>query len=339
MSALRILAACALIVAGAAHAASEKEVIQLYRQAAGAMAPARAELERLAKDGDGLAAHFLGRLHLEGRGVLRDETAAVEWFRKSAELGRADSAHNLGVIYERSRGTLKDAKEARRWYGIAADKGYARAQSNLGHMLAEGHGGPADLDQAKYWYEKAAAQGDPRGRYLLGMLTLEGRAGIARNEAEAVRLIRLAAEDKEREAQYRMALLYGTGQAQGVKRDDKLALEWLRKSAAQRLPEAELLLGAVHARGLYGVKRDPKAAVGWLRKSALQGNVEAMYGLGLAYAEGRGVEKDPTEAYGWMLHAARNGHPQAIAFVRRIQELRPPPKEPAGKDAPAEKKD
>jgi hypothetical protein len=320
-----------LWAAAAARAASEKEVIDLYRQAAGAMQPARVALERLAGEGDGLAAHFLGRLHLDGKGVRQDETVAVQWFRKSAVLGRADSAHNLGVIYERSRGTLRDPQEARRWYAIAAEQGYARSQSNLGFLLLEGIGGPPDVDRARRWIEQAAAQSDPRGRYLLGMLTLQGRAGIAKDAAEALRLLGLAAEGNEREAQYRIALLHGSGQ--GVEQSDRLALEWLRKSAAQRLPEAELLLAAVYSRGLYGVVRDPKVAAGWLRRSALQGNVEAQYGLGLAYAEGNGVRKDATEAYGWMLHAARNGHARAIEFVNRVQSRLPKPEAAAPRAA------
>ena len=304
-------------------AASEREVLDLYRQAAGAMGPARADLERLAEGGDGLAAHLLGRLYLDGKGVRQDEAAALRWFQKSAELGRADSAHNLGVIHERSRGVARNPAEARRWYALAAERGYAPAQANLGVLLAEGIGGPANLDLARGWFEKAAAQSDPRGIFQLGLLTLQGRAGIERNEAEGVRLIERAGELGEREAQYRLALLHGTGQ--GMPRNDTIALQWLRKSADQRLPEAELLLGAVYARGLYGVRRDPKAAVQWLRRSALQENVEAQYALGLAYAEGLGVERDASEAYGWMLHASRKGHAKAAEFVQRVQAQRPKP--------------
>jgi TPR repeat protein len=150
------------------------------------------------------------------------------------------------------------------------------------------------------------------------MLKLEGRAGIERDEAEAARLIRLGAEGRDRDAQYRLALLHGTGA--GVEKSDALALEWLRKSAAQQQPEAEYLLAAVYARGLYGVRHDDKTSVAWLRRAGLQGHLDAQYAMGLAYAEGRGVERDASEAYGWMLMAARKGHPRAIEFVRRVQE-------------------
>ena len=114
-----------------------------------------------------------------------------------------------------------------------------------------------------------------------------------------------------------------------MERSDPLALGWLRKAAAQRQREAQYLLAAVYARGLYGVRSDAKQAADWLRSAALNGHAEAAYQLGVAYAEGRGVPRDGTEAYGWMLEASRNGHPQAMEFVRQVQIRRPPPSPPA----------
>ena len=95
-----LMAMLAALASISAHAATEAEVADLAKQAAGAMAPARAELERLANEGDALAAYYLGRLTLDGRGVPQNVPLAVEWFRKSANLGNADSAHFLGAIYD-----------------------------------------------------------------------------------------------------------------------------------------------------------------------------------------------------------------------------------------------
>ena len=40
-----------------------------------------------ASQGDGEAAHALGFLYLTGRGVARDNSQAIEWYRKGAALG------------------------------------------------------------------------------------------------------------------------------------------------------------------------------------------------------------------------------------------------------------
>lgn len=307
-----------------ARAVPEAEVLETAKQVAAGMAPARERLERMAGEGEALAAHLLGVLHLSGRGIPQDAARAVDWFTKAAGLGRADSAHNLGVIHERSRGSQKDLAEARRWYRIAAGKGHAGAQANLGNMLAEGIGGEANLDEARAWIEKSVAQNEPRAHYLLGRLMVEGRAGLAQDPAAAVKHIRLAAEKGDRDAQYELSRLIGTGV--GAEKNVIEALDWLRKAAGQRHAEAQFRLGVAHARGMYNLRKDEAAAVEWLRLAARQDHVEAMVALAYAYAEGRGVPRESSQAYGWMLAASRKGHPQAIEFVRRVQaRTKPPP--------------
>src|SRR5690606_36624136 len=125
----------------------------------------------------------------------------------------------LAVIRERASGELRNREEAIKWYRFAAERGMAASQANLGYLLSQ------DVSpKARKWIEKAAAQGNPRGRYLLGMLRLE-----AGQDEEAAGLLGQAAEADEREAQYRLALLYGTGR--GVPKDEAAAMRWLRRAA------------------------------------------------------------------------------------------------------------
>lgn len=307
----RALVLVGLLLAGAAFA---QQPAQLARQAAGGHKGAQEELQRLAEAGNVLAEHYMGQLYLSGKGVPRSDERAVEWFRRAAAKGDAASAHNLGVIHERSTGALRDRGEALKWYRFAAERGFARSQANLGHLLSQ-DGDP----EARQWIEKAAAQKEPRGLYLLAMLHLQAGG----QEQQGAELLRQAAQGKDRDAQYRLALLYGTGE--GVPKDERLAMQWLRRAAGQRQPEAQYLLAAAYARGQYGLKRDDEEAARWLRRSARQGNVEAQYALANAYAEGRGVPYDPNEALGWILLAAQNNHPQASQALARIRALLPQP--------------
>ena len=50
----------------------------MAKQAAAAKPQALEELERLANEGDAFAAHYLGRLYLDGRGMPRSEALAIE---------------------------------------------------------------------------------------------------------------------------------------------------------------------------------------------------------------------------------------------------------------------
>jgi hypothetical protein len=311
------LAISGALACPAALAMSDADISRLAQEAARGSEAARQTVERLAGEGATLAEHAMGLMYLSGKGMPQSESQSVAWFLRAARKGHVESAHNLGVIHERSGGAARDPHEARRWYRQAAEAGFARSQANLGRLLAEGIGGPADLPGARRWIEKAAEQDEPHGRYLLGMFTLEGRAGIDKDASKAARLIGLAAEAGDRDAQYRLALLRGSGV--GAEKSDPIALEWLRKAAAQRHPDAEYLLGVVHATGRYGVERDDRLAAVWLRRAARQGHLDAQVSLGLAYAEGRGVSRDASEAYGWLLEAARRGHPAAIELVRKIR--------------------
>jgi len=302
---IRALLLVALLAGGAALAQAPAD---LAKRAAYGDAGARKQLERLAESGDATAEHYMGQLYLAGRGVKKDEARAVEWFRRAAAKGDLASAHNLGVIHERASGALRDRDEALKWYRFAAERGFARSQANLGQMLS------GKAPEARQWIEKAAAQKEPRGLYLLGMLHLE-----AGEDAQAAGLLREAAESKDRDARYRLGLLYGAGR--GVEKDEQLGMQWVRKAAQQGQAQAQYFMAAAYSRGLYGLKRDDIMAADWLRRSARQGNVDAQYALANAYADGRGVAYDPSEALGWILLAAKNNHPQAAQALERIRGL------------------
>jgi uncharacterized protein len=81
------VAAGALLMAlwpAPARAGFERGVEEYQR---GDYAAAFQEFFSAAQQGDGQAAHALGLMYLTGRGVDRDNSQAIEWYRKAAELG------------------------------------------------------------------------------------------------------------------------------------------------------------------------------------------------------------------------------------------------------------
>ena len=79
--------------------------------------PARAE-----------AAGRLGKLYLDGDGVLQDVGAAQSWLGRAAHQGNAAAQRELGLLYENGLGTAKDPGKAYVWLDIAARNGDAQAQ-------------------------------------------------------------------------------------------------------------------------------------------------------------------------------------------------------------------
>jgi hypothetical protein len=116
-----------------------------------------------------------------------------------------------------------------------------------------------DLAEAARLYRLAADQGNADAQYRLGMMYMEG-TGVGRDLVEAARLLRLAADQGDADAQYQLGLMYHIG-----------------KGVAEDLAEAARLL--------------------WL--AADQGSVYAVYAnsiLANMYANGKGVTEDLAEA-------------------------------------------
>jgi TPR repeat protein len=152
----------------------------------GDYAAALAVWQPLADGGNARAQNSLGTLYRDGRGVAKDESVAVMWFRKAATQGYAAGQNNLGVMYRHGRGGLpQDLIEAAQWYRLAAEQGLALAQNNLGYMYESGQGVPKDEAEAVRWYRKAAEQGNASAQTNLGIMYRDGR-GTASNPEEAV---------------------------------------------------------------------------------------------------------------------------------------------------------
>jgi clan AA aspartic protease (TIGR02281 family) len=87
-----------------------------------------------------------------------------------------------------------EAAEALKWYRLAANQGNPNAQFSIGVMYGLGQGGlePNDIEAAK-WYRLAAAQGYAPALINLALAYKDG-LGVPQNDAEARRLLRVAAD-------------------------------------------------------------------------------------------------------------------------------------------------
>ena len=106
------------------------------------------------------------------------------------------------------------------------------------------------------WLSKIAAAGDPYAQLLMAQAYQRFRQP-APDDAKASQWYARAAASGLAEAQYRVALLYLTLQA-----DDRTAraLEWLLRAANQQHPDANTLLGSYYQSGTYVPKNHKRAA-------------------------------------------------------------------------------
>ena len=125
---------------------------------------------------------------------------------------------------------------------------------------------------------------------------------------EAVKLLRLAAEKGNAEAQIMLGKIYSKAfyGLIGVPRDAKEGTKWYRLAAEQGHIKAQFLLGSSYEFG-NGVPENHKKAVKWYRLAAEQGDALAQKGLGDLHKEGQGVPQNYAIAHMWYNLSATNG--------------------------------
>jgi TPR repeat protein len=131
---------------------------------------ALAELRPLAEKNDPNAQFLLGMLHDAGRGVARDPSRAVSWYRKAAEQEHLLAQLFLGVLLHSGEGVKQDYAEAARWFRAPAESGNDQAQFHLGSLYATGNGVEKDDAEAIRWLTRSAMQRNTRA---MGMLATE----------------------------------------------------------------------------------------------------------------------------------------------------------------------
>ena len=142
------------------------------------------EFRRLADQGNGDAAWYLGDMYDNGKGVSEDDVRAAEWWLKAAESGHAQSAWELVLMYHTGgAGVPSDKCKAARWARRAAELGHPKAREyaewrktevvcrerRLIEFTVAGISGEQMCERLRYWfgnfldpdYVKLFAEEDP----------------------------------------------------------------------------------------------------------------------------------------------------------------------------------
>ena len=241
----------------------------------------------------------------------------------------------LGVMYANGKGVLKDAAKPC-WFHLAAEQGDATAQFTSGtctpmaracrglpkpyagtgwppnrglpqHSSTSVHqqGVLKDNAEAVRWYRLAAEQGFAAAQLNLGNMYTNGQ-GVLKERRY------VDAEQGLANAQFMLGNMYASGR--GVLEDDAEAVRWYRLAAEQGLVDAQFMLGNIYGAGSSVPQDDPEAAR-WFRLAAEQGHADAQFYLGVRYNTGMGVLKDAAESVKWFRLAAEQGHADAQFYL------------------------
>lgn len=153
-----------------------------------------------------------------------------------------------------------------------------------------------------------AEQGDVTAQNKLGVMYVDGKGNVVKNNVEAEKWFRMAAESGDAAAQTNLAAM------EEAKQNHTEAMSWYSKSAKQGYA-----LGQANLAKMYLDKKNYTEAAKWFRKAADQGYADAQIVLGGMYFQGQGVKKDYEVAYKWFSTAAAQGNPQAKEAMSLLQ--------------------
>lgn len=235
---------------------------------------------------DGIAETLLAECYLHGFGVSKDEALAKE-LMETASLYNSRAQFLLGLFYQQgAAGVEKNPKKAFELYLKAVaptptNSGYIPANELIGYCYENGEGVKKDLENALFSYQAAAEFDRPYALYKAASFLFQGLPHL--------------------------------------KSDQKKALTYLKKAAAQNDPDACCALGIYYFDHfnqyvLFNhpiskrIKPNPVIALKYFKIAAEQGNLDAQWRLAVCLLEGtEGVESTKEQAFPWVLKVAESG--------------------------------
>lgn len=202
------------------------------------------------------ACFLLGVAHELGRHVEQNWEAAAIWYgqalQKNYELAYeyfVESAYQAGIQHQESEDPAA-ALKAVEWYAVAARENHSYAQLQYGLCYKCGYGVEKNPGEAAEWFRVSAEQGCARALYELGRSYALGE-GVLQDKVKARQLYAEAAELGDAEAQFAMGNLFYF-RANRSYQDNRDAMRWFEKAAAQNHREALLRLAAIYQHGRCG---------------------------------------------------------------------------------------
>jgi TPR repeat protein len=219
-------------------------------------------LTPLAESGNVKAQDTLGDIYWYGDGTPADCAASLAWSQRSAELGSPEGANAMGFNYSVGQCIEQNDAKAVEWYRKGAAAGNVKSEVAMARRYLYGQGVPKDEALGLQYLRSAADGGYDRAQVALGQFILAGNFGAQRDDKEAARLFRLAAEQRNDEAAFLLGSLYAGGR--GVDKDFVWASMWLNLAAMRNCKPA-VQLRAIIAPGLdAAAQADAKAlATAW----------------------------------------------------------------------------
>jgi len=139
--------------------------------------------------------------------VGKPKDIPLEKLKEMAEGGDVNAQYQLGENYYSGEGVPKDYIEAVKWCKMAGKQGHAFAHSVLRAIAIDGKA--ISGEELFAWFKNQAEQGNVKAHFSIGVMYENGET-VARNRKEAMKWLKLAAEQGDGEAKMLLNLM-GSG--------------------------------------------------------------------------------------------------------------------------------
>lgn len=298
---------------------SFKKAIRQLQQDSQSKASGIQTLQSLSVYGHSKSQYILGDLYLNGDGVIKNTTKAVELFQSAADSKIPEAINALGWLYATGTGVKRNTQTAKKYYQQASELNLPDAQYNLAELLISGIAGDKDIIEATHWYIQAANNNHVDSQIALGKLYSANQPTVSFNWHKK------AADNGHPDSQFQTGWLYLKGI--GTPSNPDNSYHYFLKSANQGHIEAMYRAGSLQYEGFGTVRNRPKGLE--LMKKATQlgfkpteklsstfsqakefdlististaseGNIDSVIELGWNYWTGNRVTKNNIESYAW----------------------------------------
>jgi TPR repeat protein len=187
-----------------------------------------------------------------GRGVIKNERTAVDWYTKAAKQGYAVAQKNLLLIHKKN---IKAQKEAELQKAAAAHQKSVAAQKEAEFQKAAAAHQKAVAAQKEVEFQKVATEQEVVNKaekaeqwFNLGMAAYN-----IQNYVIALDKFQKAANQGSAKAQYKLGVMYNNGY--GIVKNERTAVEWFQKAADQGDAHAQYNLSLIHEKNIKAQKK------------------------------------------------------------------------------------
>ena len=193
---------------------------------------------------------------------------AVKLFTEAANGGITVAKYKLGKMLLNGDGVEKDISKAIEWLKQAAVEENEFAEYALGRLFLKGEEVEKDIFAAEKYLLKSASRGSKYAAYLLGKEYLSGE-NFGKDAMKAVEYLELAAEKDFEPAEYILGKEYLRGE--NFPKDVQKAIDYLKRAAEKGFDFAEYELGKIYLFG-NDAPKDTETALAYLKSAAANGN-------------------------------------------------------------------